>query len=221
MSSLAAALAFWFPVPCAGCGVEGRLLCASCRARLTPDLVTRPVAGVGAVASGLRYDGVARSALLVLKEHGATGVATVLAAPFATAVSAALAGVPEPEGLVLAAVPSTRAARRRRGFEPVRVLAGRAGIRLAPLFAPARPHAAQKGLGIDERAHNLAGVFALARTVTGLRVVLLDDVVTTGATLAAAAAALRTGGAHVVGAAVLADTVRRDEHSSATSSFNP
>lgn len=211
------ALAHLFPVPCAGCGVEGRLLCRECVASLGPDLVTRVVPGVGAIASGTRYDGVARRALLALKEEGATGVATALAVPFARAVGTALVSAPT---AVLAAVPSTRAARRRRGYEPVRMLARRAGILLSPLFAAARPHAAQKGLGAEDRARNLDGAFTLRRPVEGLRVVLLDDVLTTGATLAAAAATLRAGGADVLGAAVLADTPRRDGHSSATPSFN-
>jgi predicted amidophosphoribosyltransferase len=103
----------------------------------------------------------------------------------------------------------------------VRLLAARAGIRLSPLFLPARPHAVQKGLGVADRARNLDGVFALARPVTGVRVLLLDDVVTTGATLAAAAGALRVGGADVAGAAVLAATERRDGRSSGTLSWIP
>jgi predicted amidophosphoribosyltransferase len=216
--TLAAALAHLFPVPCVGCGVEGRSLCPGC----APALAARPaagaVAGLGPVVSGLRYEGVARAALLAFKEEGATALAAHLVPPLAAAVVAALASAP---GAMVAAVPSTRRARRRRGYEPVRVLAGRAGIRLSPLFAPAGAHVVQKGLGVDERARNLAGVFALARRVAGLRVVLLDDVLTTGATLTAAATTLRAGGAEVLGAAVLADTPRRFGHSSTTLSFKP
>lgn len=212
---LADALAFLFPVPCAGCGADGRAVCASCAAGLTASIGAEVLAGVGPVTSGLRYDGVARSVLLALKEEGRVGLATGLAVPFAAAVAAAT-----PADGVIAAVPSTRAARRRRGFEPVRLLAARAGIRLTPLFAPARDHDAQKALGVAERARNLDGVFARARPVDGLRVLLVDDVVTTGATLAAAAEVLRAGGAEVVGAAVLAATPRRDGRSTGTLSIS-
>jgi predicted amidophosphoribosyltransferase len=212
---LAETLAFLFPVPCAGCGAEGRALCAGCASRLAPQPTTLDLHGVGRVRAGLAYDGAARGAVLALKEEGRMGLAGPLAAPFAHAVAAALAEVPD---AVVAAIPSSRAARRRRGFEPVRLLANRAGIRLTGLFLPARPHGVQKGLGVAERAGNLDGVFALARPVRGIRVLLVDDVVTTGATLAAAAGVLQSGGAEVVGAAVLAATPRRDGRSSGTPS---
>lgn len=204
------ALAFLFPVPCAGCATEGRALCAVCSSRLVPHPRTVDLPGVGPVTAGLTYDGVARAAVLALKEEGRTALAASLAVPFAAAVSTALAGHPD---AVIVAVPSSRSARRRRGFEPVRLLAGRAGIPLTPLFLPARPHAAQKALGVAERARNLDGVFELAKPVRGIHVLLVDDVVTTGATLSAAANVLRAGGAQVVGAAALAATPRRDGRS--------
>lgn len=202
------ALAALVPVPCAGCGEEGRLLCAACRGALALRPVAEPVPGVGVVHAGLAYDGVARAAILALKERGASGLAAPLAVPFAAAVTTALAASPPVDAIV--AVPSTWAARRRRGFEPVRLLAARSGIRLSRVFAPARPHGAQKALGIAERGRNLAGAFALEQSVAGRRVLLVDDVLTTGATLAAAAAVLRAGGAEVAAAAVLAATARRD-----------
>jgi ComF family protein len=207
MPSLTTALAYLFPVPCAGCDVEGSALCGDCARQLAPRLRTVDLDGVGPVTAALDYDGVPRAVLLALKEQGRSGLATPLATPFAAAVAHALSRAPD---AVVAAVPSSRAARRRRGFEPVRLLASRAGIRTAPLFLPARPHAVQKGLGVAERARNLRGVFELARPVGGIRVLLIDDVVTSGSTLAAAAEALRAGGADVVGAAALAATPRRD-----------
>ena len=210
------ALAFVFPVPCVGCGVEGRSLCGACRRELTPHVVVQHLPEVGRVWAGLTYDGVARASILALKEQGRTGLATALSGPFAAAVAAALADAHDAQ---VVAVPSSRAARRCRGFDPVRLLGGRAGILFSRVFEPARPHAVQKGLGVAERGRNLDGVFVLARPAPR-RVLLADDVVTTGATLAAAAQVLRCGGAEVVGAAVLAATPRRDGRSTGTLSVS-
>jgi predicted amidophosphoribosyltransferase len=114
--------------------------------------------------------------------------------------------VAELSGAEVVAVPGSRRARRRRGFDPVAALVARAGLERARVFAPARPHAAQKTLSIDERARNLDGVFEVTGAVAGRRFLLVDDVVTTGATLSAAAAALRSAGAEVAAAAVVAST---------------
>ncbi len=68
---------------------------------------------------------------------------------------------------------------------------------------------AQSRLGRAGRAHNIAGAFTATRRLDGLRVLLIDDVVTTGATLTAAAAAVLSAGASEVIAAVLAATPRK------------
>jgi predicted amidophosphoribosyltransferase len=107
------------------------------------------------------------------------------------------------------AIPGTRAAFRRRGFDTVQLIARRAGLTPWNVFAPARPHRAQKLLGADEREANLRGAFRLRRAVAGHRILLVDDVVTSGATLREAARTLRAAGAEVVGAAVVASTARR------------
>lgn len=54
---------------------------------------------------------------------------------------------------------------------------------------------AQVGLPVDERRTNLAGAFACAASLAGLRVAVVDDVLTTGSTARAIATALREAGA--------------------------
>jgi ComF family protein len=205
------ALALLLPVECAGCGLPDRAVCAGCRAALRPEPSSRRLPDGTLVFSGLDYDGVVRAVILAFKEQGRADLARVLAPALAAAVTEA--GGALDLGLDLAdaevvAVPGSRRARRRRGFDPVSALVSRSGLDRARVFAPARQHTSQKTLSIDERARNLDGVFAVTAPVAGRRFLLVDDVVTTGATLAAAAAALRSAGAEVVAAAVVASTPR-------------
>jgi len=199
------ALALLLPVECAGCGQPDRAVCAACRAALRPEPSGRRLPDGTPVFSGLDYEGAVRSVILAFKEQGRAELARVLAPALAAAVVEAGAVV-DLAGAQLVAVPGSRRARRRRGFDPVPALVAGAGFDLVRVFAPARPHAAQKTLSIDERARNLDGVFDVTAPVAGRRFLLVDDVVTTGATLCAAGAALRSAGAEVVAAAVVAST---------------
>ena len=199
------ALALLLPVECAGCGTPDRAVCATCLAALHPEPSSRRLPDGTPVFSGLDYDGVPRAVILAFKEQGRAGLARVLAPALAAAVIEAGETL-DLAGVEVVAVPGSRRARRRRGFDPVPALVSRAGLSRARVFAPARPHTAQKTLSIEQRSANLDGVFVVSAAVAGRRFLLVDDVVTTGATLAAAAAALRSAGAEVVAAAVVAST---------------
>ena len=201
------ALALLLPVECAGCGLPDRAVCATCRAALRPEPSGRRLPDGTPVFSGLEYDGVARAVILAFKEQGRADLARVLAPALAAAVIEAGVGL-DLAGAEVVAVPGSRRARRRRGFDPVPALIARAGLHRARVFADARPHTAQKTLSVDERARNLEGVFEVSAAVAGRRFLLVDDVVTTGATLSAAAASLRRAGADVVATAVVASTPR-------------
>jgi len=206
-AALLDAAALLLPVSCAGCGADDRALCGACAAALAPAPLRRALPDGTPVHAGIAYAGVVREVVVALKD-GRPGLARRLAPLLVTAVAAA--GVEAGGGLAeLCAVPSTARARRRRGYDPVRLLLARAGFRPAPVFRAARPHPAQKTLSRAERAAHLDGVFVARGALGGRRFVLVDDVVTTGATLAAAAAALRSAGAEVVACAAVASTPRR------------
>lgn len=191
------------PVDCAGCGAPDRSLCESCLESLQAAVTPRRLADGTTVFTALRYEGVARRTLLALKESGRTDVVGALSVPFAAALDRA--AQPDAEFL---AVPTSTAAWRRRGYDPVALLAKRAGIRHAKVLRTARSTASQKTLGAADRARNLQSSMVSKTSLVGRRFILIDDVVTTGATLAEAARAIRFAGGEVVGRAALAFTPR-------------
>jgi ComF family protein len=90
---------------------------------------------------------------------------------------------------------------RQRGFNQARILAetvGRkAGLPSEDLLIRRKSTRAQKDLGADARAANLAGSFQIAeawRDRLPEAVILVDDIYTTGSTIDACAAELKRGG---------------------------
>jgi predicted amidophosphoribosyltransferase len=155
------------------------------------------------VFTALRYEGVVRATLLALKEGGRTDVAR----PLGAALAAALERAAQPDAEFLS-VPTSRAAWRRRGYDPVALLCKRAGVADARVLRASRATLTQKTLGVEGRAINLHESMSARGSLSGRRFVLVDDVVTTGATLAEAARAVRQAGGEVVGRAALAFTPR-------------
>lgn len=193
-SAILDALAVLLPVECAGCGAPDRSVCAACLDGLDGDpLESRTPRGL-VVRSAVPYEGTARNLVLALKEGNRTDVARPLARRLAPLLGAAS---------TLVAVPPSPAAWRRRGYDPVRLLVRRPTV---AALRVARATADQKTLGVDERAANRAGSLQPTRSLAGLRIVLVDDVMTTGATIDEAARAVRSAGGEVDHAVTFAAT---------------
>jgi ComF family protein len=101
-----------------------------------------------------------------------------------------------------------------RGYNQSELLAKevsrRWGVPVAKIVRRVKPTAPQAGLTNSKRRLNVRGAFK-SQNVKGLRVLLIDDVLTTGATASACASVLKRAGASHVAVAAVARTDRRME----------
>ena len=166
---------------CAGCNQPGDILCRRCRFALASSPAK---VGDGGVAAALPFDGVARQVVLGLKYRNRRGVARHLARFMVRRLHVGTVDL-------VTWAPTSPARARSRGFDQAellaRALARELGVPCRRLLY--RSHGvAQTG---RSRAQRLDGPSFRARSPrAGLRVLLVDDVVTTGATLLAARDAL-------------------------------
>lgn len=210
---------------CPGCRRPGWGLCWGCRADLTarrPTLVPVRSGTAPVTMACCRYDTLLSHLVTAHKDHGALGLAPVLAGRLALSVHALLRSCRWEGPVLLVPVPSAAAAVRRRGYDATATLARLAGRRLRPshpvqvrrLLVQRRGVRDQAGLDAAARSANLDGALRLRRGLVrgwseGAVVVLVDDVVTTGSSLAEAARALQEAGLVVLGAATVAATPDR------------
>jgi ComF family protein len=111
---------------------------------------------------------------------------------------------------VIVPVPLHAARQRERGFNQASLLAdllsAQTSIPSRPLLERIRYTTTQTALDRSQRMENLHNAFRLRKKadVRGLRVLLIDDVLTTGSTLSECARVLKRAGANSVYAATAA-----------------
>ena len=122
------------------------------------------------------------------------------------------------ESTVLVALPRSKSGIRREGFDHAvylaKALSKASGIAAQPLLSAARDRKEQKKMGgKGERTQNVKGSFAAKGDLSGLSVIVVDDVVTTGASTAEAVRTLRKSGADKVAVLCLAYTEKKKQPS--------
>jgi ComF family protein len=205
------------PASCAGCAVEGTVLCPRCRRALDVRLALPPGVPLGLPAAMLMplaqlewcapFSGVIRVALHRLKYSGERRLAAPLADAMAARWEAAGVG-----GEMLVPVPVHAERARRRGYDQAFLLASAVSDRLhIPWQASlerTRHTTPQFELGRRARRANVSGAFEIrpgaGPAVKGRWPILVDDVVTTGSTLVACAQTLYDAGAIAVSALTVA-----------------
>ena len=183
-----------FTQRCASCASSDDLLCRSCRFALA---ATMAVTTAGGITAALPFEGAARNAVLALKYRNRRSVAQHLAGIMVRRLQLGARGMRRFD--VVTWAPTSTARARRRGYDQAELLAREVakvlGVPCRRLLY--RTHGEpQTG---RTRMQRLAGPAFRVRPVrTGLRVLVVDDVVTTGATLRSAERALRAAGVDVV-----------------------
>ena len=195
------------PPWCLGCGRSlagtgaGVDRCLRCRLRVRPFPFDR-------VVSPFLYEGTVRRLIWALKYQGRLSLIPALTDWMARAVQER-PGAERSDLCTPVPLHSTRL--RERGFNQAdrlaRALAERLHLPLrTDLLVRRRATWAQTELPRSRRRFNLQGAFSLNPSVSvrGLRILLVDDVLTTGSTAAACARVLKAAGAQWVTVAALA-----------------
>lgn len=204
------------PLECGGCGAPGARWCEACATalRVRPDepvvITPRLDPGVPVFALG-RHAGSRRQAIVALKEHGRSDLVPPLAYALAGGIQRLLTWGVLAESLAVVPAPTRRSAARRRGGDPVtrcatRAVAAYPAITVAPALGLTRGVRDSVGLGSSDRQCNLAGRVRLrpGKLISGVEVLVVDDIVTTGAIACESVRVLSEAGVRVAAVLTLA-----------------
>ena len=200
-------LNFLMPNSCPRCGESlkaDQMLCENCCKSYRPpdsDRIYRLETESGKVIFKCRaadqYAGVIRRSIHRMKFKGKK----VYANGFGMLIAAAIENVPM-EFDAVTYVPMTKKGIKERGYNQAELLADELAklkhLKLCRLLTKIEDSKPQHQLSAEERKTNLKGKFAASPDCRGMRLLLVDDVLTTGSTLTECAETLYNQGADLV-----------------------
>lgn len=204
---------YLLPPRCVLCGGTGQRpcldMCAACEHSLPP----RPCALADSCFAPFEYAFPLDGLIHALKYQGQLAVGRVLGTLLGTAILEH--GLQRDVDAVLP-VPLHPRRHAERTFNQSAEIARRAarvaGLRyLEGALLRLRDTRPQVGLGLEQRRANLAGAFECRADLRGLRVAVVDDVMTTGSTARAVMRALQSGEAVSAGFWCIARATRSDK----------
>lgn len=181
-SALHFCMSVLFPPRCLGCAQEGDVLCPQCVARSRKTLITpRPY-----IFSLFDFkERSIRRAIHSIKYYHRRD----LVLPLVRATKEKVRGIPGVESYILVPIPMPPMRKLLRGYNQSELIAYALGRELS---LPVRPDILKRTRSPlrqvqtatrTERMQNQKGSFAVKGDLSGLRIMLVDDVTTTGATL--------------------------------------
>ncbi len=216
ISLLKPLLAFAFPASCAVCSTllssDEHIICNSCKNRLQPlsgQILNRLKEEIQPAAFddlfvALEFGPVFQHLIHLLKYQRYLSLAGFFAAQLYPILNNAYN--------IIAPVPLNRNRQRERGYNQsaliVKHLAGLSGWHFdTDLLTRLRNTPSQTKLNRAERKENMRNAFVCKKNVSGLSVLLVDDVITTGSTLNTCAEEVKKSGAARVDIAAIATPV--------------
>ena len=185
---------------CLRCGAPfGSLLCTECQSESSQD-----DRGANNCLAACVFEGVPARIVRAYKDGGERRLAAWIARALFAAACRAQEAVPkrmdafalDVDAVVF--VPATPAAYRRRGFDHMEAVACEFAdlIGIPVLDALAKQDAYdQRKLDRGGRLANAEDAYSVVESVAGMRLLLIDDVITTGATMSSCAEVLKRAGA--------------------------
>lgn len=212
-----------FPKLCVGCGAMGSYICLRCEKKLIllekqlctycnrPSLfgLTHPGCrkghGVDGVISGYRYSPLLKRVIKTAKYRLAVDALHDILRIAIPVLAISLSTVRSPyRSLVLVPIPLYWKRKNKRGFNQSEIICAEIA-RFLPAYSVQRVLQRTKSSRDQARIHgrqirvrNISGVFQVSTRVNGMRILLVDDVITTGATIKEAAKVLKEAGARYV-----------------------